>query len=334
MRGRWRWVGLAAGLLVAGLVAWGVWFVRNPLEALAKQRRSALGKAGFERQVVGSGEQAVTVFVAGSGTPLVFLHGTGDHAGTWSEVAPSFVASHRVVLVDLPGHGDSPPEDGELPMATVVAGVERVLGSQVVGGAAGSPAILVGNSLGAWLATLLAERHPAQVGRLVLVNGGALLGEPGGPSLQPKDRREAERLMNLLRDPAAPPLPGFVLDDVVRRAAAGPIARLGQDAAGLVAHLRSPEQLAAIATPVDLVWGVSDQLVPLAYAERLLRAFPAARLTRVERCGHVPQVECAPALGAALAEVLAAPPPAPRAPAATEAIATEPGPLPVPEAAP
>jgi pimeloyl-ACP methyl ester carboxylesterase len=95
----------------------------------------------------------------------------------------------------------------------------------------------------------------------------------------------------------------------VRRAAAGPIARLSRDLPGLVAHLLDG-RLGEIATPTELVWGVSDQVVPLAYAERLRAALPAARLARVERCGHIPQVECPERFTAVLAERLAAPPPA------------------------
>lgn len=338
MSRRWRWVLAVGGLVAAALVAWGVWFMKHPLDALAGQKRRALAKAGFAPETIGAGAEAVNVFAAGSGPPLVFLHGTGDHAGTWADVAGAFTASHRVLLVDLPGHGDSPPAEGDLAMATVVAGVERVLLAATAGGptpsSSGNPAAgpadataasatLVGNSLGAWLATLLAERHPTLVARIVLINGGALLGEPGGASLQPKDRVEAERLINLLRDPAAPPVPGFVLDDIVRRAATGPIARLGRDGAGLIAHLRNADQLAAIATPADLVWGAADRLVPVAYAERLLAALPAARLTPVERCGHVPQVECPQALRETLLRVLAEAPPAsrPAAPVTSEGAA-------------
>jgi pimeloyl-ACP methyl ester carboxylesterase len=49
-------------------------------------------------------------------------------------------------------------------------------------------------------------------------------------------------------------------------------------------------------------------VLPLAYAERVAAALPAARVMRLERCGHVPQRECPGALGAALAQALASPP--------------------------
>ena len=55
-------------------------------------------------------------------------------------------------------------------------------------------------------------------------------------------------------------------------------------------------------TPADLLWGASDQLMKPAYAERLLAQLPAARLTLLEHCGHIPQLECAPAFVATLTD--------------------------------
>jgi pimeloyl-ACP methyl ester carboxylesterase len=318
-RGRWMAGGVLA-LLVA-LAAGAVLFVLHPIGTAYRLQRRTLASAGFERVVLGEGDARLTLFEAGSGPAILFLHGLGDQAGTWSKIAPAFLADHRVVLVDLPGHGDSAPASGPLTMASELAGAERALQRA----AADGPAFVVGNSLGGWLATLLAARHPGEVARLVLVDGGPLRGEPGGPSLQPQDRREAARLMGMLRDASAPQLPGFVLDDVVRRSANGPIARLAADLPGLEAHLLDAAAVAAVRTPTDLLWGASDRLVPPAYAERLAAALPASRLTWVERCGHIPQVECPQRFLQALETVLASPPPADR---------TEGSPAAAPEAAP
>jgi len=304
---RGRWIVAALGLVLLAIGVAFALFVRRPLAAMAFLQRRALAGAGFARVELGAGGERLVLFRAGSGPPLLFLHGLGDQAGSWAKVAPRFTGHHRVVVADLPGHGASAPEAGPLAMATLAAGAERLLAEAARDGRV----TVVGNSLGGWLATLLAHRHPDQVERLVLVNGGALRGEEHGISLQPRDRREAAALLARMRDASAPPVPGFVLDDVVRTAATGPIARLAGDLAGFESHLLDG-RLDGLAAPVDLLWGVSDEVVPLAYAERLLAALPAARLTPLERCGHVPQVECPERFLAALEQVLAAPPPAPR----------------------
>lgn len=283
------------------------------LEKLERYRREAMLAGGFSPLTLGGEADRQVSLVQGSGQPLLFLHGVGNQAGNWFEVAPAFVERYRVVVPDLPGHGESAPATGDLAMATVVAGAERLL-LEVTTGSPARPAIVVGNSMGAWIATLLALRHPERVERIVLVNGGPLPGEPGGPSLLPQDRAQAAQLMALLRDPAAPPLPDWLLDDLVRRAPTGPTARMMRDIPGLVAHMLIG-RLGEVKTPADLLWGASDRLMKPSYAELLLAQLPAARLTLLEHCGHIPPLECAPAFVAALEKLLAAPAPARRVPA-------------------
>ena len=276
------------------------------IERLVELRRARLASAGFERRILGEGGERLTCFVAGRGTPLLLLHGAGDQAGSWFDVAPALAARYRVMALDLPGHGESEPLSGPLTMSAVVAGAERALADL----ARDRPAIVVGHSMGAWIATLLAHRHPELVSRIVLVNGGALPPPPGSPSLLPATRAAAAALMARLRDPSSPPLPDWFLDDLVRRAPAGPTARLLADLPDLFANLLIG-RLGEVRTPVDLLWGASDGLMTVAYAESLRAQLPAARRTLVERCGHLPQIECAGRFRRLLAAVLASPPPVP-----------------------
>jgi pimeloyl-ACP methyl ester carboxylesterase len=223
-----------------------------------------------------------------------------------------------VVIPDLAGHGKSAPSEGPLSVGQVLKGLEAVLeqGPQ-------DPAIIVGNSLGAWVALLYAREHPDRVARLVLVNGGALVGDRTDLSLTPKTREEAAALMTQLRDEKAQPVPGFVLDDVVRQAQTGPLARLTQTA-GEMGQYVLDGKLADIKAPVDLIWGESDRLFSIAYARRMMAQLPAARLTTIPGCGHVPMQECPARFGSALSDVLTMPPPMP-APTNVQLAAPAPG---------
>ena len=69
-------------------------------------------------------------------------------------------------------------------------------------------------------------------------------------------------------------------------------------------------RLGEVTVPVDIVWGTSDRMMPVSYAERMLAGLPRARLTELPRCGHVPQQECPAAFAAALGKLLSGPPPA------------------------
>lgn len=299
-------LGIAAAALVLLVLASGVWyFWRHPLAVYARLNTRALASAGFVRTDVACPLGPQSVWTAGAGQTLVLLHGAGDSAGTWSSVVKSLTPRYRVVIPDLAGHGRSAPAGGPISVGQILQGLEAVVahGPQ-------DPAIIVGNSLGAWVAMLYAHRHPDRAARLVLVNGGALVGDRPDLSLTPKTREEAAALMAQLRDPQAPPLPGYVLDDVVRQAQTGPLARLAQTA-GEMGQYVLDGKLGEIRAPADLIWGESDKLFSLAYARRMMVQLPAARLTTIPGCGHVPTQECPARFGSVLSDVLTMPPPAP-----------------------
>ncbi len=279
----------------------------GPMELFIAFSRSQLGAVGFERQQSQIQGHDFVWWQQGDGPPLVLIHGVADQAGTWFQVAAGLTDSYRVLLVDLPGHGESGPSQGPLAMTRVLEGFETWLQHQV---AAGPPAILVGNSMGAWIATLVAHRHPERVQRIIVVNGGPLRADTGELNLQPKDREQARRLMAALRDPASLPIPDLVLDDLVRRAVDGHVHRMLMENEDLDSYLLT-DRLHEIKVPVDILWGESDRYMGRDYPDRLLNGLPRARLTLIPSCGHLPQAECAGPFATALQEVLASPAPEP-----------------------
>ena len=294
----------AAAVLLLAAVGAFLWARMRPLAAYAAAGRRALAKAGLEKARTASpaGEQAF--FRGGSGPVLVLLHGAGDQASAWSLVVPKLLPGRTLVIPDLAGHGASAPEAGPISVPMLLSGFSAVLDAAAPKG----KVTIVGNSLGAWLACLWAKEHPERVERLVLVNGGPLKHAAEGITLLPKDRAEARAAVEKLRDPGSIRVPDFVLDDVVRQAATGPLARLAETS-GEMERFVLDGRLGELDVPVDLLWGASDQLLPLSYAERMRSELPRARVTELPRCGHVPQQECPAAFAAALGKLLAGPPP-------------------------
>ena len=106
---------------------------------------------------------------SGDGRPLVLLHGNpGDHRD-WDAVAPDLARDHRVIAVDWPGYGASPPPVPPS-SASAMQFAERL--GALAGALALEDAVVIGNSVGGYAAVRLALEQPARVGALVLVAPG------------------------------------------------------------------------------------------------------------------------------------------------------------------
>jgi pimeloyl-ACP methyl ester carboxylesterase len=113
--------------------------------------------------------------------PLLALHGWLDNAGSFAALAPRLAARYRVIALDLPGHGHS----GHLAAG---AGYHYLDYVQAVLAAADTLALdrysLLGHSLGAGIAALVAAARPERIERLLLIEGLGPLGDDGSHTLQ------------------------------------------------------------------------------------------------------------------------------------------------------
>jgi pimeloyl-ACP methyl ester carboxylesterase len=299
-------IGFGLAVVVVPMLV-GMWlFWKRPLTVDAWVSRLALGKRGLQASELATPAGTMTVWEGGSGPAIVLLHGAGDQAGAWARIMEPLVADYRVLVPDLPGHWKSDPRRGPITIEQLLAGLEALMDARC----AGEPAILVGNSMGAWISFLYAVEHPERVALLVAINGGPVRDENPGVNVLPKTREEARATMQALLGPNTILPPDFVLDDVVRQARVGPAARLAegllQAGEGLEAFVLDG-RLAEVTVPVELVWGDADELFTMSYAERLVEGLPDARLHPVKGCGHVPHRECPDRLLKALTAALAEP---------------------------
>jgi pimeloyl-ACP methyl ester carboxylesterase len=291
---------VVCGLLLVLAIGAGVGFYRNPLAVNSYFERRALKRAGSLRaRVIPVSTGNLTLWDGGDGPAVLLLHGAGDQAGTWSKVVPHLVGKYRLLIPDMPGHGESEPQNGPLDIEMMFTAMNEMLA--VV--SPDEPVIIVGNSLGAWVALLMAARQPEKVRRVVLVNGGAIRGDYKGPSLIPENVADARRLMVVLMGPEGEIVPNFVLKDVVREAHRGPLVRLMTNPSAMGASLLDGK-LNEVEVPVDLLWGKLDQMFNLSYANRMMSELPTARITILKNCGHVPQRQCPVHFTQALMKIL------------------------------
>ncbi len=278
----------------------GLVFYLHPLAANRFFERRALKRAGsLQARLISVSTGNLTLWEAGGGPAVLLLHGAGDHAGTWSKIVPHLKGKYRVLIPDLPGHGGSEPLQGELDIEMMFTAVNELLDMV----SPGEPVTIVGNSLGAWVAMLVADRQPEKTNRLILVNGGAIRGDYKGPGLIPRNLDEARQLMSVLMGEKGEKVPDFVLKDLIRESQSGPLMRLMANPSKMGASLLDGK-LGGIHQPVDLLWGGLDQMFDLSYAKRLADELPEARIAGLENCGHVPQRQCPAAFTAALLKIL------------------------------
>ncbi|MET0578133.1 MAG: alpha/beta hydrolase, partial [Ilumatobacteraceae bacterium] len=112
---------------------------------------------------------------AGGAPPVVAIHGITANAWSWTPIAHALDGALELVAVDLRGRGRSWTEPGPVGLRQHADDVAAVI-AQI-----SPPVVVVAHSMGTYVALLLAERHPAAVRTLVLVDGGTALHLPDPP---------------------------------------------------------------------------------------------------------------------------------------------------------
>jgi pimeloyl-ACP methyl ester carboxylesterase len=107
------------------------------------------------------------------GPPILLLHGITQSSATWAWLVPHLAADHRVVRLDLRGHGRSGRTPGAYALPGYTADAAAVC-EQVLA----QPAVLVGHSLGGGIAAGLAQTRPELVRGVVLEDPAIMAGEP------------------------------------------------------------------------------------------------------------------------------------------------------------
>jgi pimeloyl-ACP methyl ester carboxylesterase len=235
----------------------------------------------------------IRVFRAGAGDPLVYLHSAGGEPT--NPALEDLADSYAVMVPVFPGYGESEGIDQIDSMEDAVfhlLDVWELLGVDAP--------IVVGLSLGGWMAMELATRYPERVGKMVLVNPVGIYID-GAPMAEMFGRTPAELAEMLFADQSHPIAQAMhamaeFTGDVGRQVeipiemvlpmwkAISATAKLGWDP-----YLHNPKlrgRLRRITAPTLVVAGAQDGLVPPIYAETFAAEIPEARLAVIDNAAH------------------------------------------------
>ena len=106
----------------------------------------------------------VRVVEEGAGEPVLLIHGVGLRAEAWGPQIRALSASHRVIAVDMPGHGESEALPGDPRLPDYVAWAARVIQALDLG-----PVSVAGHSMGSLITAGLAVERPDLVARAALM---------------------------------------------------------------------------------------------------------------------------------------------------------------------
>ncbi len=254
-----------------------------------------------------------------TGPPLVFVHGLSGQWQNWLLNIPAFMGAHRCIALDLPGFGGS-----EMPREKIsIKGYAQTL-EQVCERLGVDHPVVIGNSMGGFVAAELTLSFPTRVDKLVLVSAAGLAIEyqrrrpalfgasvftavtarTGARATEPVVRRPRLRrafLQGVVRYPER--LSGPLTWELVQ----------GAEKPGFIPALEAlmnysyRDRLGSIEVPTLIVWGRNDLLVPVSDAKRYERLIgDNARSLIFDETGHVSMIERPRRFNHAVAEFIAA----------------------------
>jgi pimeloyl-ACP methyl ester carboxylesterase len=258
--------------------------------------------------------QKIRYFEAGSsGPPVILIHGLGGGAGDWGQTILALASKYHVYAPDNVGFGQSDKPIVNYRVATLVEFIDQFYQKLGI-----EKATVVGHSFGGWIAAAFAIAHPQRVDKLALVSAAGYSSTGWArretlkelyPALNPSTTADMKRLFELLFYDKAMSADANVVSALTRKYKTG-------DAYAINSLIDSilrgegfiDDKVKTIKAPTLVIWGREDRLNPLAMGAAYARDISGAQKVIIEQCGHMPQLEKAPALNSALLKFLAGEP--------------------------
>jgi pimeloyl-ACP methyl ester carboxylesterase len=273
-----------------------------------------------EWQITLHGRRAV-YRIAGSGPPVVLIHGMLNSSSHWQSVALELAREHTVIAPDLIGHGDSAAPRGDYSLGAHAASIRDLLAAIGI-----ERATIVGHSLGGGVAMQFFYQFPQRVERLVLISSGGL-GQQVSPMLRTAALPGVSALLSLTIQPRLlaalagggrrmreRALSGGVHLQAIARALR-PLENADARQAFLTTlrsvidvhgqRVSATDRLYLLETmPTMIVWGERDHTIPLEHGRLAHEAIPHSFFKTLPDAAHFPHLEDPQGLSRLLSEFI------------------------------
>jgi len=244
----------------------------------------------------------------GSGTPVVFVHGFPLNKSMWEEQVKGLSSQHRVIAMDLRGHGESESASGAYTMDLLADDVKGLLDHLRL-----DRVVLVGFSMGGYAAFAFYRKYANRVRALVLADT-----RPQPDSPEAKQGREttaqtalrdgvkgiAQGLSTRMLAPATvqgkPDLVKKVLDIMTSTPVNGYVG----DLHALAQRPDSTPTLSQITCPTLIIVGDQDAVTPPADSRLMQEQIKGSKLATIAGAGHLSPIEQPEAFNKALSSFL------------------------------
>jgi pimeloyl-ACP methyl ester carboxylesterase len=231
----------------------------------------------------------------GKRAPLLYLHGT-DGLAEWPSILDQLAERFDVLAPDHPGFGASAVPAWLDDVSDLAYLYLDVLAKLDLSGVH-----LVGQSLGGWIALEMAVRCGERLGSLTLISSAGIhvKGVPKA-DIFIIDPEELARLAYADAARGAEAAARVAADKYQELAVLSRIASARYGWQPRFFNPRLERWLHRVSVPTHVIWGAADRIIPPAYAAAFHRLIPGSMLTMIPAAGHLPHVERAPAVLAAM----------------------------------
>jgi pimeloyl-ACP methyl ester carboxylesterase len=231
-------------------------------------------------------------FEAGSGDPLILVHGAGFLGGAegWIPLMPKLAERFRVLAIDALNFGPSDVFDQEFSFAYMVDHVREFMDALGI-----EKTNLAGHSMGGWIATLFAYESPERLNKVVLSAAGGTATRPlqsmvewTPPPEEQVRRQMAGRIANLP--------PGLDGDHILNQALEAAASKEHTDAfAKVMRHMTNPmtrqryntlRRIPHIRVPALIIWGTDDKTNDISMGHDLHNGIKGSKMVTFEGAGH------------------------------------------------